>query len=62
MNDRRLSVGALVLTCLLVLAGTAAALTAVDIDPSGALHLVSTPVATPAALAPDARSVTGLHW
>jgi hypothetical protein len=62
MNDRRLSVGALLLNCLLALAGTAAALTAVDIDPSGVIHLASTPVATPAALASDARSVTGLHW
>jgi len=62
MNDRRLSVGALVLTCLLALAGTAVALTAADVDPSGVLHLASTPVATPVALASDAQSFTGLHW
>jgi hypothetical protein len=62
MNDRRLSVGALLLTCLLAIAGTAVALTAIDIDPSGSLHLTSTPVAMPAALASDARSFTGLHW
>jgi hypothetical protein len=62
MNDRRLSVGALLLTCLLALAGTAAALTAVDIDPSTALHLASTPIEMPVALVDVPRMPQGLHW
>ena len=62
MTDRRLSVGALLLTCLLALAGTAVALTAADIDPAGALHLSSTPIATPASLAREARSITIMQW
>ncbi|MFZ4531877.1 MAG: hypothetical protein ACOYOJ_08685 [Alsobacter sp.] len=62
MNDRRLSVGALLLTCLLALAGTAAALTAANPDLSGVLHLASTPVAMPVGLVEVTRMHQGLHW